>query len=71
MKASSRRWLKVAKFIAYPLFYVFCLGLFGYLSFPWNQLKDRLISEFDKSQKKSLRRPGDKPMRLEIDELDS
>lgn len=68
---SSRRWVKVAKFIAYPFFYLFCLGFFGYLTFPWNQLKDRIISEFNKSQRKTLRRPGDKPMRLEIDDLDS
>lgn len=70
MSAKSRRWLRVAKFVAYPMFYLLCLGFFGYLSFPWDQLKDRLISEFNKSQAKQGR-PGEKPMRLEIDELDS
>ncbi len=71
MKGKPSRWLRVAKFVAYPSFYVLCLAFFGYLSFPWAQLKDRVVAEFNKSQRKSLRRPGDKPMRLEIDELDS
>ncbi len=69
--ASRRRWLRVGKFLAYPFFYVFCLAFFGYLSFPWDQLKDRVIAEFNKAQAKEVRRPGERPMRLEIDELDS
>ena len=49
----------------------FFIGRAVNISFPWDQLKDRLISEFNKSQRKSVRRAGDLPMRLEIDELDS
>lgn len=62
------RLLKIAKWAAYPLFYLFCLGLFGYLTFPYNRLKDRLIAEFDRAQQKRGSGPA---QRLEIDELDS
>jgi len=54
----KERLLKIAKWVAYPAFYVFCLGLFGYLAFPVNRLKDRIISEFERHSK-----PG---QRLEI-----
>lgn len=67
------RLLKIAKYAVYPLFYLFCLAVFGYLSFPYDQLKNRVIAEFDKMQAKNKRRgrSGGEPMRLEIDELDS
>jgi type II secretion system protein N len=61
------RLIKIAKWAAYPLFYLFCLGLFGYLTFPYDRLKDRLIAEFDRTQRKR----GAQAQRLEIDELDS
>jgi len=69
----KQRLLKIAKWALYPLFYLFCLALFGYLSFPYDQLKNRIIAEFDKMQAKNQRRArsGGEPMRLEIDELDS
>jgi len=60
------RFLRIAKYAVYPALYVFCLFLFGYLSFPYDRLKDRLIAEFQAAQKgKSA------GQRLEIDELDS
>jgi type II secretion system protein N len=62
------RLLKVAKWVAYPAFYLFCLGLFGYLTFPWDRLRDRLIAEFERAQPK---RGSSQPQRLEIDHLDS
>ncbi|WP_437589967.1 type II secretion system protein GspN [Sorangium sp. So ce1000] len=62
------RLIKIAKWAAYPLFYLFCLGLFGYLTFPYDRLKDRLIAEFDRTQQK---RGPSQAQRLEIDELDS
>ena len=67
------RLVKVAKYAVYPLFYLFCLTVFGYLTFPFDQLKNRIIAEFDKMQAKSKRRArsGGEPIRLEIDELDS
>lgn len=57
----KERLVKVAKFLAYPAFYVFCLAIFGYLTFPADRLKDRIIAEFDRTAK-----PG---QRLEIDKL--
>ncbi|WP_437306755.1 type II secretion system protein GspN [Sorangium sp. So ce388] len=62
------RLLKIAKWAAYPAFYLFCLGLFGYLTFPYDRLKDRLIAEFDRAQQKRGAGPA---QRLEIDELDA
>ncbi|MDC0740235.1 type II secretion system protein GspN [Polyangium mundeleinium] len=60
------RFLRIVKFLAYPALYCFCLGLFFYVAFPWDRLKDRLVAEFQAAQKgKSA------GQRLEIDELDS
>lgn len=64
----KERLVKIAKWAAYPLFYLFCLGLFGYLTFPYDRLKDRLIAEFDRAQQKRGSGPA---QRLEIDELDA
>lgn len=61
------RLITIAKWAAYPLFYLFCLLLFGHLTFPYERLKDRLIAEFDLAQQK---RSGPH-QRLEIDSLDS
>jgi type II secretion system protein N len=55
------RLLRIAKALAFPAFYLSCLGLFGYLSFPYGRLKDRVIAEFEKRGK-----PG---QRLEIGKL--
>lgn len=60
------RLLTVAKWAAFPAFYLLCLILFGYLTFPYDRLKHRLIAEFDLAQQK---RGGAAPQRLEIDEL--
>lgn len=59
----KQRLIKVARFLAYPAVYVFCLAFFGYLTFPIDRLKDRIIAEFDRTAK-----PG---QRLEIDKLDT
>jgi type II secretion system protein N len=32
---------------AYPSFYLFCLVIFAYLTFPYDRLKDRILVEFD------------------------
>lgn len=62
------RLVKVARYLAYPAFYLFCLAFFGYFTFPYNRLKDRLIAEFDRTQQ---RRSESKRQRLEIDSLDA
>lgn len=61
------RLIRIAKLLAYPAFYLFCLFLFGYLTFPYDRLKHRLIAEFDRMQAKR----GGQAQKLEIDELDS
>src|SRR5262249_33545736 len=33
-----------------PAFYLFCLALFGYLTFPYDRLKDRIILEVEQAQ---------------------
>lgn len=61
-------WMQRAlRWSIYPTFYLFCLLLFTYLTFPYDRLKDRIIAEFAKSQSRS----GDPPQRLEIDSIDS
>lgn len=64
----KERLKKIAKGLLYPLFYLFCLALFGYLTFPYNRLKDRLIAEFDRLQSKKSQSAQ---QRLEIDDLTS
>jgi type II secretion system protein N len=59
----KERLLRIAKWAVYPAFYVACLALFGYLTFPFGLLKDRVIAEFARKGK-----PG---QRLEIEKLSS
>jgi type II secretion system protein N len=59
----KERLLRVARWAVYPAFYVACLALFGYLTFPFGLLKDRVIAEFARKGK-----PG---QRLEIEKLSS
>ncbi len=68
--STSGRLARIAKWVGYPLFYLTCLLLFIYATFPFDQLRDRIIAEFDKQQAKVKRRPGEQPMKLQIDELD-
>lgn len=67
------RLIRVAKLASYPLFYLAALVVFGYLCFPFDQLKSRIIAEFDRLQQAERRRaPSSKAaMRLELGELDS
>ena len=57
------RLLRIVKLLAFPAFYLLCLALFGYLTFPYGRLKDRVIAEIEKHGK-----PG---QRLEIGKLGS
>lgn len=43
--------LKVLRFLPYPAFYGLCLLLFGYLTFPFDRLKDRIVAEIGKQGK--------------------
>jgi len=59
--------------MGYPLFYLFCLALFAYLTFPFDALRGRLITEFDRMIAAGRHASGiasSKPgMQLEIGEL--
>jgi type II secretion system protein N len=59
----KERLLRVAKWVAFPAFYLFCLGIFGYLKFPYDRLKDRIVLEIEKKGK-----PG---QRLEVGKLNA
>ncbi len=43
--------IRVLKILPYPAFYVVCLVLFGYLTFPFDRLKVRILSEIGKQSK--------------------
>ena len=62
----SPRVRKILLWIAYPVFYLLSFLLFAYLTFPFDQLRDRVIVAFAEDQRKS---GGD--MQLEIDRLSS
>jgi type II secretion system protein N len=53
---------RILAWSGYPIFYLFCLAVFAYLTFPYEQLKERLIAELESSQK------GPAP-RVEVDSL--
>ena len=57
------RFIRAARYVGYPLFYLFCLLMFGYLAFPYDQVKDRIIAEVERRGK-----PG---THLEIGHLSS
>lgn len=59
MKDRLGKWLP---WVGYPLFYLVMFGLCVRCTFPYEQVKDRLVAEFEASQKQPKKR-------LEIDEL--
>lgn len=62
---NNAKLTSIAKWILYPLFYLFCLLVCVYVTFPWDKVKERIVAEFAKSQATK----GDKAWRLEIGEL--
>jgi type II secretion system protein N len=50
---------------AYPAFYLFCLFIFAYLTFPYERLKERILVEFDAPK------PGKAPASAQHLEIDS
>jgi type II secretion system protein N len=59
------RLKKVLTWIGYGIAYLFALLVFAYLTFPYDRLKERIVSEFN------ARQTGPDPMQLEVDELGS
>ncbi len=57
------RLKKVLRWIGYPTFYVFALLVFGYFTFPYERVRDRIVAEYN-----AQRQPDG--YRLEIEELD-
>ncbi|MEM1029292.1 MAG: type II secretion system protein GspN [Myxococcota bacterium] len=67
----KRRALTIARWVGYPMFYLGSLLFFLYVTFPFEPVRDRIVAEFDRAQAaKKGRRPGEQPMRLQIDGLD-
>lgn len=62
MKAKLR---KIAPYVGYPAFYLFCLVIFAYYTFPYDMLRDRIVAEFERGQGSS-----GETRRLEIDAIE-
>lgn len=61
----SPRVRQILKWAGYVAFYLFALLVFGYLTFPYNRLGDRIVQEFNSKQ------TGPKPMRLKLGDMSS
>jgi type II secretion system protein N len=64
LKALKERALKYAGLVGYPIFYLICLLLFCSLTFPYNKLKERIVSSFNAQS-----RPGSSAQELQIDDM--
>jgi len=62
MKAKLR---KIVPYVGYPAFYLFCLVVFAYFTFPYQMVRDRIIAEFERSQASS-----GETKQLEIDAIE-
>lgn len=61
----SPRLRKILLWVGYVFAYLFALVMFAYLTFPYERLKERIVTEFN------ARQTGPEPMQLELDELGS
>jgi type II secretion system protein N len=52
--------------LGYPIFYLFCLVIFLSWTFPYEKLRDRVVTQFNSQQRTSAH-----PQELQIDDLDS
>ncbi len=57
---------KYGPFAIYPVFYLVCLFVFFSFTFPYDKLKERIVTTFNAQQ-----RGSSSPQELQIDELDS
>ncbi len=60
LRQLTAREQKILFWVALPLFYLFCLLIFVRLTFPYQTLKERLLTEFNSSQRERV---------LEVDSL--
>lgn len=65
-EAMKERLKRLAPKIGYPLFYFFALIVFLSWTFPYDKLKERIVTTFNAQQRSSSA-----PTELQIDELDS
>ena len=65
-EATKERLKRLAPKIGYPVFYLFFLFIFLSWTFPYDRLKERIVTTFNAQQKNS---PS--PQELQIDDLDS
>jgi type II secretion system protein N len=62
----KERLKKYAPYAAYPLFYLFCLVVFAVLTFPYDKLKERIVTSFNAQQ-----RASNGQQELQIEEMGS
>lgn len=62
----KERLKKILPKLGYPAFYFFCLAIFLSWTFPYDKLKQRIVTSFNAQQ-----RASSSPQELQIDELDS
>ena len=62
----KERLKRIAPKVGYPIFYLFCLVVFLSWTFPYEKLKERIVTTFNAQQ-----RTSSSPQELQIEELDS
>lgn len=65
-EAMKERLKRIAPKVGYPIFYLFCLVVFLSWTFPYEKLKERIVTTFNAQQRNAAA-----PTELQIDELDS
>ncbi len=66
MEKWKERLKRIAPKVGYPIFYLFALLFFLTWTFPYDKLKERIVTTFNAQQKSSAH-----PQELQIDDLDS
>jgi type II secretion system protein N len=66
MEKWKERLRRIGPKLGYPAFYLFCLIIFLSWTFPYEKLRDRIVTQFNVSQKNASH-----PQELQIDDLDS
>jgi len=64
--ATKERIKKFAPWVGFPIFYIVCLLVFASWTFPYDKLKERIVTTFNAQQRNSS-----SPQELQIEELDS
>ena len=67
LEALKERAKQLAPWFGYSAFFVFALLLFAYLTFPYDRLRDRIIADFEHSQRVP---PGGARQTLSIGKLE-